>query len=258
MTGPLTFPAGAPCWVELASTDMDRARAFYGDLFGWTSEASGPEYGGYIGFASDGDGVAGGMPCDDTNPAKNTWTIYLRVDDVEATTAAAKSAGAQVALEPMQVGTLGSMAVIIDPGGASVGLWQTGEHLGFGALARYHAPAWFELLSTDYDAAIPFYTDVLGWDTQTMSDSPEFRYSTYGTETEARAGIMDASNMPTDMSSAGWLVYFQVADPDAAVAKAIELGGTCTVDAHDSPFGRLAQLTDPMGTRFMVISDRPS
>ena len=111
-TEPFTFPPGHRAGSSCRRRHGPRHRV-YGDLFGWTSEASRPEYGGYIGFASDGDGVAGGMPCDEDNPAKNTWTVYLRVDDIGATTAAAKAAGAQVALEPMQVGPLGSMAVIM-------------------------------------------------------------------------------------------------------------------------------------------------
>lgn len=254
MSEPLVFPAGAPCWIELNSSDMDRARAFYGDLFGWDSEASGPEFGGYLGFASDGDGIAGGMPCEANSPGADTWTIYLRVDDIATSAAAAKAAGAQVVLEPMQVGSLGWMAALIDPGGASIGLWQTGDHLGFQALARPGAPAWFELLSTDYDAALPFYADVLAWDTHTMSDTPEFRYSTYGSGDDARAGIMDASGMNSGLGKGGWCVYVAVADTDAAVADAIRLGGACTMDPHDTPFGRIAQLTDPTGTMFLVVS----
>src|SRR4051812_17779722 len=45
-----SFPAGAPCWVELFTSDTQRSRSFYGELFGWTSQDMGPDYGGYINF----------------------------------------------------------------------------------------------------------------------------------------------------------------------------------------------------------------
>ncbi|EUA50867.1 glyoxalase/bleomycin resistance /dioxygenase domain protein [Mycobacterium xenopi 3993] len=52
---------GAPTWIDLTSSDVDRARDFYGIVFGWTFEAAGPEYGGYINAAKDGHPVAGLM-----------------------------------------------------------------------------------------------------------------------------------------------------------------------------------------------------
>ena len=54
-------PKGAPCWIDLFTTDPTTSRRFYGDLFGWSSEEGGPEYGGYFMFAKDGVPVAGGM-----------------------------------------------------------------------------------------------------------------------------------------------------------------------------------------------------
>jgi uncharacterized protein len=47
-------PAGAPCWIDLMTSDPHKSRAFYGQLFGWTSEEAGEEYGGYITFSRTG------------------------------------------------------------------------------------------------------------------------------------------------------------------------------------------------------------
>src|SRR5262245_13040654 len=44
-------PAGAPCWIELSTSDPERTQPFYNDLFGWTCDAAGDEYGGYFNFA---------------------------------------------------------------------------------------------------------------------------------------------------------------------------------------------------------------
>ena len=80
-----SFPAGAPCWVELFTSDTQRSRSFYGDLFGWTSQDMGPDYGGYINFFKDGVHVAGCMLKDPGNPVPDVWSIYLAVDDAKAT-----------------------------------------------------------------------------------------------------------------------------------------------------------------------------
>ncbi len=77
-------PLGAPCWIELFSSDMDRARSFYGELFGWTSEDAGPDFGGYINFSRDGVRVAGGMRNDGSAGTPDGWSVYLATADAEA------------------------------------------------------------------------------------------------------------------------------------------------------------------------------
>ena len=54
-------PLGAPCWIDLTTSDVDRAQDFYGTVFGWTFESAGPEFGGYVNAAKDGQPVAGLM-----------------------------------------------------------------------------------------------------------------------------------------------------------------------------------------------------
>src|SRR5260221_10947240 len=54
-------PIGAPCWVDLYTSDPERTQAFYNELFGWTCETAGEEYGGYFNFSKDGVQVAGGL-----------------------------------------------------------------------------------------------------------------------------------------------------------------------------------------------------
>ena len=124
MPTPDAYAPGQPCWIDLLTPDTDRARAFYGELFGWTAQDAEPEYGGYINFLKDGKGVGGCMGnADDPSPG-TFWTVYLKSDDSAATVAAAEKKGAQVFLAPMDVVELGTMAMLGDPGGAAVGVWQ--------------------------------------------------------------------------------------------------------------------------------------
>src|SRR5688572_8876685 len=121
-----TTPTGAPCWIDLYSSDPERSRAFYGALFGWTAEETGPEYGGYVNFLKDGEPVAGMMRNDGSTGQPDGWSIYLQTDDAEKAVEVAAANGGEVIVPAMPVMDLGAMAVIADPGNAAVGIWHPG------------------------------------------------------------------------------------------------------------------------------------
>jgi predicted enzyme related to lactoylglutathione lyase len=245
-------PLGAPCWIDLFTSDPDTSRAFYGDLFGWTSEDAGPEFGGYINFSYNGAYVAGAMRNDGSQGTPDGWTIYLAVADAKETADAVAAHGGQVVVPPMDVADLGTMAVAADPTGAIIGIWQPGTHQGFGVLAEPGAPAWFELHTRDHEGAVRFYQEVFGWETSVVGDSDEFRYTTLGEGDDATAGIMDATAFLPEGVPAHWSVYFNVADADATVAQAVAAGATVVDPPIDTPYGRLATLVDPTGARFKL------
>src|SRR5215210_2297887 len=105
-----TAPTGAPCWVDVMTSDTERSRAFYCELFGWTADEPDEEFGGYFTFRKDGVLVAGGMAVQPGMP--DVWSVYLTTDDAEKTVAAATSGGGQVVVEPMAVADLGTMAFV--------------------------------------------------------------------------------------------------------------------------------------------------
>ncbi|AIY01833.1 Putative hydroxylase [Arthrobacter sp. PAMC 25486] len=249
------IPAGAPCWIDLMTSDMNKSRDFYTALFGWSYETGDEEkYGGYTMAYKDGKSVAGLMQSgQDAGGQPDIWSTYLRVDDMAASMAAAKNAGAMAYMEPMDVPEQGSMAMIGDPSGAAVGLWQFGGHTGFQAHEENGAAAWHELHSKDYRAAVSFYRDVFGVETSVMSDTDEFRYTNMVFGGKELAGIMDASQWLPDESPSSWQVYFQTDDVDATIAKALTLGATIINSAEDSPYGRIAGLTDCTGAMFKLV-----
>jgi predicted enzyme related to lactoylglutathione lyase len=247
-------PLGAPCWIDLFTSDPDKSRAFYGELFGWTSEDAGEEFGNYINFSKDGVRVAGAMRNDGQAGMPDVWAIYLATVDADATVATAISHGGQVIVPAMDVGELGRFAVVTDAGQAAVGMWQPKQHGGFGVLAEPGAPSWFELHTRDYDASVQFYRDVFGWNTHVEGDTPEFRYTTLGEGPEAMAGIMDASQFLPDGVPAHWSVYFGAEDTDKTLAQVVELGGSVVQPAEDTPYGRLAQAADPTGALFKLVA----
>ncbi|MGH3795908.1 MAG: VOC family protein [Pseudonocardiaceae bacterium] len=153
----------------------------------------------------------------------------------------------------MEVGELGTMAVVADPGGAGIGVWQPGLHQGFGVFGEPGTPSWFELHTRNYQAVVDFYRTVFDWDTHVVSDTPEFRYTTLRHGESWLAGIMDASGWLPDGVPAHWSVYFGVADTDVALVKIADLGGQVLMAAEDTPYGRLAAAADPTGAQFKLV-----
>ena len=252
MTEQDSYPLGAPCWVDLTTSDAGRTRAFYCELFGWTADEPVEELGGYFNFKKDDVLVAGGMSAQPGMP--DVWSVYLTTDDAEKTADAAAANGGQVVVPPMPVADLGTMAVLTDPGGGAVGLWQPGSHQGLGAIGEAGTPSWFELHTRDYDAAVAFYRDVFRCETQVVGDEPGFRYTTLVHGAEMLAGIMDATAFLAEGRPACWSVYFGVDDADAALARVAELGGSVVLPAEDTPYGRLAAAADPTGAQFKLVA----
>ena len=247
-------PNGAPCWVELFTSDPDSAKAFYGGLLGWDAEEPNPELGGYANFTSGGVRVAGLMRNDGSQGAPDFWTTYLAVPDAAAAVDASTAAGAQLHVPVMPVAELGVMAAVTDPSGAFVGYWQPGTHEGYGRVAEVGAPCWHELHTRDYAAALGFYRTVHGWETKELSDTDELRYTQALADGEPFAGVMDGSAWLPEGVPSHWTVYFGVADADAACARAHDLGGTVLEQPIDTPYGRIATLTDPTGTPLRVVT----
>jgi len=253
MPNPPSIPTGAPCWVDLMTSDTERSRAFYARLLGWAAEDPAPEFGGYFNFTLGGVRVAGCMESQPDAPGPDVWSVYLASADAQQTVDRAVAQGGAVYVEPMAVGDLGIMAVIGDVGGAAIGIWQPGEHQGFGVAYEAHAPSWFELFTRDYDAAVGFYRDVFGWQTRVEGDAPEFRYTTFTKDDDQYAGIMDASSFLPDDVPAHWSVYFGVDSTDDALTLTGEMGGKVVQPAEDTPYGRLAVATDPTGAVFKLL-----
>jgi len=246
------IPVGGPVWVDLMTADTAGARDFYGRLLGWEAEEPNPDFGGYFNFTKDGARVAGCMAAMEEG-LPDVWSVYLATDDIARTVADARAQGGQVFVEPMAVGDLGTMAVLLDAAGATIGVWQPGEHAGFGLVAEAGAPAWFELHTRDYDTAVAFYRDVFRWGLKVESDAPEFRYTVHAHGDDAYAGIMDASGFLPEGVPPHWEIYFATPDTDASVATVVELGGSVVYPAEDSPYGRIAGVADPTGAVFRLV-----
>ncbi|MEU4464654.1 VOC family protein [Streptomyces sp. NPDC024017] len=253
------YVTGAPNWIDLGTPDIDGAAAFYGGLFDWRFQPGGPEVGGYGLFQLGGRTAAGGMQ---TTPEQGppSWTVYFQAPDADATARVAEQARGSVTVQPMDVQDLGRMAILTDQAGVPFGLWQPGRNKGMEVVREPGSLCWVELYTADVPAAAAFYHSVLGLETF-GADFVGGIYTTFSPAGESEdamfGGVVPLADDPGE-EEAYWLPYFEVADPDAIVARAEELGGTVRLPATHLPsVGRLAKLTDPYGARFAVIRSEP-
>lgn len=117
---------GSFYWNELMARDVEQAKKFYGSTIGWTFDAMPMPDGTYWVAKMDDEPVAGIFPMTgpDFDGVPENWLPYLAVDDVDAVLKAAKAAGAKVMREPFDVPTVGRVAIVQAPGGATIA-WIT-------------------------------------------------------------------------------------------------------------------------------------
>ncbi|NUP06080.1 MAG: VOC family protein [Polyangiaceae bacterium] len=251
---------GSFSWAELATTDADAAKKFYGPLFGWKFNDT-PA--GDMTYTMNllGDQAASalykmgaemkGMP--------PHWACYISVDDVDATTKKASANGGKVMKEPFDVMEFGRMSVIQDPSGAALCLWQAKKHIGAGVVNEPGAITWLELYTNNTDACGKFYAQTIGWRTEAHDMGPMGTYTMFYRPTEAKeGGVGGMMNMPPNMKGVPphWLAYFAVTDCDASAKKAQELGGSLLMPPTDIPnIGRFAIVKDPQGAVFAIYKN---
>ena len=199
----------------------------------------------------------GSMPSPETPVA---WNTQVAVDDLEAVVELAQTAGGSVVVEPVDAPPAGRLAVIADPAGAAVTVWQAGSRHGAGIVNEPSAWAMSLLTTPDPERAGEFYGSVFGWRSEPFADAGPgvslFRLPGYvGGEAEQpvpRDVVAAMAANPDPDAAAAWNVDFWIADADAAAAAAPELGGSVIAPPHDAPPFRRAMLAAPDGATFSV------
>jgi predicted enzyme related to lactoylglutathione lyase len=248
------WPDGTPCWVDSMVPDVQRAVPFYSGLLGWELQDQGEEYGHYHIAKLQGRtvGAVGPKP-PDMGDMPSVWTTYLAVTDADKIAAKITEAGGQLIVPPGDVGREGRMALAADPAGAVFGVWQSGETKGLQIANVAGTLVWNECMTRDFEGAKAFYAEVFGYHIEDMSGEG-FSYATLNLDDRPIGGLGALpGEVPADVPS-HWSVYFGVSDTDASLAKLRELGGTALGDPRDSPYGRMAQVTDNQGVPFNIIS----
>ncbi len=255
MSDTTNFQPGLPVWVDVSSSDLEGAKAFYSGLFGWEAHVTDdPAAGGYTMFTLDGKQVAAAGPTQGPGQP-SAWMVYFGADDAEATAKKVEAAGGKVVATPFDVLEAGRMAVFQDPTGAFFSVWQPGEHGGAEVRGQPNSFAWTELNTRGFDQAKPFYQSVFGWGDKTSPmGEGQPPYTEWQLGGHSIGGGMEMPVQVPPEVPGHWMNYFAVTDVDESARKAEELGAKSLMAAMDFPGGRFAILQDPQGAAFGVMT----
>lgn len=254
-------------WIELMTTDVEAAKAFYSDVIGWGTQLFGdgqptPEPGKepYTLWTASGVPVGGVMKLPEEAQSMGPpphWMASIGAPDVDASTSLVKEAGGQVYLEPMDVPTIGRVAVVTDPQGAVFALYKPADWQDTPlADPKVGELAWSELIAANWQDAWTFYERLFGWSKlEAMDMGPMGTYQLYGIGTRMLGGMM---NKPADMPAPPhWLYYFQVSEINSAVERVKAGGGQVLHGPVEVPGGgMIAQCMDPQGAMFAVTASK--
>jgi predicted enzyme related to lactoylglutathione lyase len=251
------YKPGEICWTDLATPDIAGAKKFYRAIFGWTAKdlpmGPGFEYSMML-VKGKKVGLLYAMTEDQRKAKVNpAWLPYVSAASVAATVKKARAAGGKIIMKPMNVAE-GSVAIIQDPTGAAIGLWQAGSHIGATISDTPGAVCWQDLNTPKPSVAAKFYEKVFGWMWATK-DFGGNQYTTFMLGKQAECGMWPApiKNMPPS-----WVTHWQVADCAKTEAKVKRLGGRVVMGTTAVPgVCRFAVLKDPKGAVFGILEPEP-
>lgn len=256
-TSSMTFSAepllGKIIWNDLITEDIDAARRFYGELFGWSFEPERMRDDRPYVVARSGRVLVAGIvevARHSGSASYSRWLPYASVNDVDAAVARAIAGGGRVVVPARQVG-IGRIAVVVDAEGAVMGLARSriGDPDDSTTAPAPGRVVWTELLANDPDAASRFYANVIGYVPHIIErHGGPYTLLAYGGVN--RAGIF---RNPSEQAVPTWLTSFGVEDPAAAAARVEALGGK--VILPPSPQlrgGAMALIEDPTGALLIL------
>jgi predicted enzyme related to lactoylglutathione lyase len=248
-----SYAPGTFCWADLATTDQDAAKAFYGGLFGWVAEDM-PVGDGvvYSMMRLDGANVAAIAPQPERQSEAGVppvWQNYVSVESADATCELAARNGGTVHAPAFDVMEAGRMAVLQDPQGGFFMAWEPGGHFGAALVNAPGALCWNELSTTDLDGAAAFYTAVFGWTTTGFEGMPDYLVIKNGEASNGGIRPVAQPGIP-----AHWLAYFGTPDIDAGLARVTELGGAVHAGPIDIGIAKIGIVADPQGATFAIYA----
>lgn len=250
-----SYAPGTHSWVDLATSDIKGAKAFYTELLGWERvEENEASEGRTYGMASVGDRtVAGVFASDDEMPPH--WNCYVTVDSADDVAGSVEQAGGEVVMPPIDVLDAGRMLVIKDPSGAFLALWEPRGHPGAERVNEPGCLTWNDLNTSDPGSARPFYEQLFSWRFDKV-EAEGFDYWVIYNGDRTNGGMRPFNDHERQAGlMSHWLPYFAVRDTDATLRRAGELGGRAMAGPHDVPNGgRIGVIQDPQGAVFAVFA----
>ncbi|ERN40167.1 putative enzyme [Rubidibacter lacunae KORDI 51-2] len=250
------YEHGVFCWVDLATSDPDAAKPFYNQLFGWEFQDIPVENAPPYAMAFKGERRVAAlflMPEEmkDQNVSPH-WQSYINVEDLDAALQRWQSEGGTVLVPACTILDSGRKAVVRDPTGAVVHLWQAQEHIGAGVVNEVNTYCWPELQTRDVKRAARFYQSVFNWEIEAEETPPYYIGAKVKGHYNCGMFDLEQANLPGEISSY-WAVYFNVENLDTALDCLKNLGGTVLMEPMTIEQGRFATVADPQGAVFTLI-----
>src|SRR5215472_5336755 len=249
-------PAGSFCWIELSTSDQPAAKKFYSSLFGWTPNDSpmGPDE-VYTIFKLNGEDSAAAYTMrkeERQHGVPPHWNLYIAVDSADDAVAKAGKLGGTVLAPAFDVMDVGRMAVVQDPTGAAFCVWQAKKHSGLGVIGENNAFCWADLSTPDPQRGGKFYSDLFGWNLKKGANDPSGYIEIQNGKSNI-GGIPPAQHRDPKTPT-HWLIYFMVADVDAATNKAKGMGAKVYMPPQKMEgVGTWSVLADPQGAPFALF-----
>ena len=246
--------AGQFVWYDLLTTDVEAARRFYGQLFGWTfqeGEADGSRV--YTTILLDGrpiGGIAAAADLRDGAVNSSQWISNLSVGDVDAAVADVRRLGGTVAAEPRDLPDRGRIALVRDDQGALLALVRSTTGDPPVDREREGGWLWTELWTRDADASVAFYRGLVGYEDEPMAEGGGSDYRVFSVRGEPQAGLLTYA---LDAVQPNWLPYVLVDDPGALADRVEGLGGRVLLPPDPSRRnGSVAIIADPTGAALTI------
>ena len=253
---------GSFCWIELATSDQKAAKTFYGTLFGWSANDAPMGPGDfYTVFQLEGRDAAAAYTLRKDQRAHDVpphWMLYVAVDNADSSAKKAADLGGNVLVAPFDVATFGKMAVIQDPTGPVLSIWEPKGGKGTGITGVGGTLCWADLSTPDPATAANFYAGLFGWKaTSDTDDDPPSGYQHLQNGEEFIGGILPTKDRNSKIPP-HWLPYFLVTNCDLSAAKAKQLGASFLMPPMTMEgVGRFAVIADPQNAVFAIFQPLP-
>ena len=243
---------GTFSWADLATGDSAGAKAFYSGLFGWDTDDHAIPNGGVYSMASRAGGqVAALYDAQEGQPP--AWNSFVTVEGADAAAAAAREQGGTVEMDAFDVMDVGRMAVIQDPTGAFLSVWEPRASIGAQRVNEPGALTLNQLNTSDPERAQEFYAGAFGWRFEAVAGGDMPYWGIYNGD-RLNGGMMPLP--PGAGAPSHWLVYFGSESVDDDAGRIGELGGRLIVPPMPVPGGRILVAQDPQGAAFGLVEGR--
>jgi predicted enzyme related to lactoylglutathione lyase len=224
-------------WHDLRTSDVARARAFYGELFGWRiweGQGGGP----YLHVSAGDQDIGGILAKEAGEPGPSHWLGYVDARPIEDVVARTAAAGGRVVVPVSEIPRVGKFAVVADPRGGVTSPFQSSDPVPAERQVGAGEFCWDELLTDDPAAAAAFYEKLYGWSRNDMDMGPMGTYTVFKRGEQQAGGML---KMPAEAKHPPfWLPY-------------VKVGVEYRAPSDVPGVGRFAVLADPTGASFGIL-----